>query len=820
MAVAMTERTLFLGIDLGTSNSCAALFDGTQVQGVRNATGGVLTPSVVRIDAKGTVLVGAKARRLLESDPRNTRAEFKRLMGTAEQIAFPASQQQRSPQSLAAEVLKSLRADVQEQFGFVPARAVISVPALFELPQSAATSEAARLAGFEKVELIQEPIASALAAGWSEESEPGAWMVYDLGGGTFDVSLLETRDGLLRVVGHDGDNYLGGRDFDWVLVDEVLQRLSASSGLTLERGDPALTQGLAKLKLAVEDAKMELSRGREATVLLPELALGPHTLEVDVALTREDLERCCTPLVTRSIAVCQRLLATHGLQPAQVKRLVLVGGPTVMPFLRAQLESTLGVPLAQGFDPMTLVAHGAALYAANVNLQAQPPPPETRPGARVWLQSPAMTSDLTPYVMGRFTDPASPLPALVWAERQDGWKSEEAPVSAEHAFQLSVQLQTRRQNTFHLRGKGAEGQSVPIVPEQLTITHGVTLGDPPLSRTLGVAMANDTVRVYFERGAPLPTKRTFRHEAVEAIVPGEAESRLRIPIVQGEYDSARLCRLVGALEIRGDRVKQRIPAGSEIEVTLELDRGGRLAARALVVHSSEVFEEVAQLLVASTSPEAMAESLRSLRERAVGLRTRAFRLGLTAQIARLGELEPQLLEVDRDLRAAHGGDADASQRAHRGLLDVEGILEGCEAEASYPELEEEAINAVTHSASWVSKFSSAAEARIYQEAVARLESARRARSTRDLQRAIRRVRSLGHAAYYRHPRAWIWEFEAAASQVAAMRDLPRATQLVKEGRAALASEDVITLQRVTEALWRLQPPDETDRQRAYESGVR
>src|SRR5262249_50741761 len=148
------------------------------------------------------------------------------LMGTAQPIEFSAAKLARKPEELAAEVLRSLRADVREQLGFLPERAVISVPALFELPQSAATSEAARLAGFERVELIQEPVASALAAGWTTEHQAGSWLVYDLGGGTFDASLLETRDGLLRVVGHDGDNFLGGRDFDAAIVDWVLEELA------------------------------------------------------------------------------------------------------------------------------------------------------------------------------------------------------------------------------------------------------------------------------------------------------------------------------------------------------------------------------------------------------------------------------------------------------------------------------------------------------------------------------------------------------------------------------------------------------------------
>ena len=213
----MAESPLYVGIDLGTTNSAAAVFDGERVSVVRNAQGATVTPSVVRVDKQGRITVGTRARRFIEQDPANTAAEFKRLMGTGKAIEFPASGKQIKPEELSAEILKALRQDIQDQLGIAVERAVISVPALFELPQSAATSEAARLAGFARVELLQEPIASALAAGWrADDDGGGTWLVFDLGGGTFDASLLETRDGLLRVVGHDGDNFLGGRDFDWM----------------------------------------------------------------------------------------------------------------------------------------------------------------------------------------------------------------------------------------------------------------------------------------------------------------------------------------------------------------------------------------------------------------------------------------------------------------------------------------------------------------------------------------------------------------------------------------------------------------------------
>ncbi|MBP6849747.1 MAG: Hsp70 family protein, partial [Kofleriaceae bacterium] len=329
----MAQSPLYAGFDLGTTNSAVAVFDGQHTQVIRNAAGGAVTPSVVRIDRAGRVTVGQRARRFLEDDPDNTATEWKRLMGTGKAVAFPAAGVSKRPEELSAEILKALRADVADQLGTAVERAVISVPALFELPQSAATSEAARLAGFARVELLQEPIASALAAGWrADDDGTASWLVYDLGGGTFDASLLETRDGLLRVVAHDGDNFLGGRDFDWAITEHLAAELARQTGVQLERKDPSHAGALRLLRLAAEDAKIELSRSPTAQVTLARpLVVGDRELDVDLALSRATVEALTAPLIERSLAVCLRLLGGNGLGPGRLAWGVLGGGPTVSP---------------------------------------------------------------------------------------------------------------------------------------------------------------------------------------------------------------------------------------------------------------------------------------------------------------------------------------------------------------------------------------------------------------------------------------------------------------------------------------------------------
>ncbi|HSN27108.1 MAG TPA: Hsp70 family protein, partial [Kofleriaceae bacterium] len=708
----MAETPLYVGIDLGTTNSAAAVFDGERVSVVRNAQGATVTPSVVRVDKQGRVTVGTRARRFLEQDPANTAAEFKRLMGTDKAIEFPAAGVKKKPEELSAEVLKALRQDIADQLGVAIERAVISVPALFELPQSSATSEAARLAGFTRVELLQEPIASALAAGWrAEDDAAGTWLVFDLGGGTFDASLRETRDGLLRVVGHDGDNFLGGRDFDWAITEHLASLLS----VVPSRSNVHHTAALRALRVAAEDAKIELSRGDRAQVTLAQpLVIDDQEVEVDLELTRATVERLCAPLVDRALDVCLRLLQTNGLAPGRLAKIVLVGGPTVMPFVRQRVAARLEAPLAEGHDPMTLVAQGAALYAATAGLDGRAQTTAPTPGRQVWLQYPAVSADLTPHVVGKFV--GSDPPAKLKLVRNDGaWTSAEAAVAPDGTWLTSVTLLPRRACTFSIEAAGGDGKRIEVSPASFTIVQGLTIGDPPLSRTLGVALANGHVQVYLDRGAPLPARRTFTHHTVETVAKGSKESVLRIPIVQGEMSAAHLCRLVGTLDIGGDAVKDTVPTGSPVEVTIELDRGGRLSARALVPSIEQVFEHVAHLLVPDANPEALDSALRDLRRQLMELRTDAFRHGLGQVIEKLDRLEARLSEAERDIDAAHGGDADAAQRARRALLDVDGTMAEADLARKWPELDAAARQAAIHASSTVGFHGTEAERTLLQE---------------------------------------------------------------------------------------------------------
>lgn len=814
----MREKS-YLGIDLGTTNSAAALFDGEAVELVRTSQGGVLTPSVVRIDGRGTASVGAKARRTLETDPENTKSEFKRLMGTVHSLPFKAAQLNKRPEELAAEVLRSLCSDVKDQAGFSPTCAVIAVPALFELPQMSATSEAARLAGLERIELIQEPVASAIAAGYADGARDESWLVYDLGGGTFDVSLVETKEGLLRVVGHDGNNFLGGRDLDLTLLDLLLEKLD-KIGVQIRRSDPSHAAALTRLKLAAEEAKIDLSRASETELIVRGISLGSESIDIAQRITREEYETRLVPFIDLTLAISRRLLEANGLGRGGLARIVLVGGPTVTPLLRERVSAALGAELATGHDPMTLVARGAALFAGTVGLLARSPAPpkaSTPKGPAVWLQYPALTADSTPFVVGRVLD-ASGFEAVLLERHDGGFVSEPEKLDAEGTFAVMVSLLPRSVSHFHICGIGKDGTRTPLNPAEFSITHGLTIGEPPLSRSIGVALADDGVRTFFERGVPLPIRRTFVLQTTDPVDPGAGGFALRIPIVQGEFDKAHLCRLVGALEVHACRLKRRVPARTPVEVTLDLDRGGRLLATARIVELDQSFDGVALLVSPSVTTGTMQGVLDGLRQRTEHLLELAPRHSLPRLKERIIEVSYRLGDVDFSLKALDGGDLDAGEQARRALLEADALLANIEAELALPELVYALHRAQVTASGWVDLYGTEAEKAHFKESSELARQALRASEIKAVQHHLCVLRDLGGRAYFRSPNAWRNELEGISSRLGELTDPRFGQSLIQEGRRALRDGDMAAVQRVVRELWNLSPAP-VDRTASYNSSL-
>ena len=810
---------IYIGIDLGTSNSAIACFDGSSLELIPNSRGETTTPSVVRITENG-VIVGAKAQNFLYKDPHHTHKEFKRLMGTSSKTKVDSFGSQYSPEQLAAEVLKSLRNDALKFRDLLPEVAVITVPALFELPQSNATAEAGRLAGFKKVELLPEPVASALAAGWSDQDAEKAWLVFDLGGGTFDVSLVETRDGLLRVVGHDGDNFLGGRDIDRAIVDWLLQKLLQEKNININADDDQHKIVLRHIYQEVENAKIRLS-ANERTSLELDFTFADDQVELDVLLLRSDIENLAAPIVDRAIEICLRLIAQHGLTREQIGRVVLVGGPAHMPIVKQRVTGHLA-PLAEDSgDPMTLVARGAALYATTIGLknEATVIAPESPVDAcDLWIQYPSVSSDLSPDIMGRLVNSKHFQPHRIQFFREDGlWLSSVLEIDTNGVFSTPVELLVGKNNRFNIALFDKTGQKIVCKPEHINIVHGITISDPPLSRSIGVALANGNKRTFIERGTPLPAKRTFLQHTSETLIPG-AQQKLNIPIVQGERDLARFCRKVGNLVINSHELTHQLPAGSAIEITIEVDRGANLKASAVIIDQKIVIHGVAELLMPSADPAVLRVGYGQLQTRLVLQQKEAFARRDQAAVSLLERLTHRLNGVGKDLLTATS-DEDACLRAQRNLIEIEAEIELLESREQLDELLAECQSAYMNARLVVESWGNSIEKQMLADCEVRLHKAFELKRINELERLIEQMKGINSSAYKRSPEFWTDQFSYIAARAHEAKDLRKATKLVEEGRQLVATKNNQQLESIVRQLWIIIPEQTQSGNKTHDSGI-
>ncbi|KRE52070.1 molecular chaperone DnaK [Paenibacillus sp. Soil724D2] len=346
-----------IGIDLGTTNSCVAVMEGGEAVVIPNPEGNRTTPSVVGFKKDGERVVGETAKRQAITNPDKTISSIKRHIGTNHKEHIDGKDY--TPQEISAIILQKLKADAEAYLGQTVTQAVITVPAYFNDSQRQATKDAGKIAGLEVLRIVNEPTAAALAYGL-EKTEDQTILVYDLGGGTFDVSILELGDGFFEVKATSGDNKLGGDDFDQVIIDYLVAEFKKEQGIDLSK-DKAAVQ---RLKDAAEKAKKELSGVLTTTVSLPFITVAdgvPQHLELN--LTRAKFEELSASLVERTLGPTRQALQDSGLSTSQIDKVVLVGGSTRIPAVVEAIKKLTGKEPHKGVNPDEVVALGAAVQA-------------------------------------------------------------------------------------------------------------------------------------------------------------------------------------------------------------------------------------------------------------------------------------------------------------------------------------------------------------------------------------------------------------------------------------------------------------------------
>ncbi|WP_291652876.1 molecular chaperone DnaK [Clostridium sp.] len=347
-----------IGIDLGTTNSCVAVMEGGEPVVISNSEGARTTPSVVSFQANGERLVGQVAKRQAITNPDKTIISIKRHMGTNYKVNIDGKDH--SPQEISAMVLQKIKADAEAYLGESVTQAVITVPAYFNDSERQATKDAGKIAGLEVLRIINEPTAAALAYGLDKMDTNQKIFVYDLGGGTFDVSILELGDGVFEVLSTNGDTKLGGDDFDQRIMDHIAETFKAENGIDLRNDKMALQ----RLKEAAEKAKIELSSSMQTNINLPFItadATGPQ--HIDMNLTRAKFNEITHDLVQRSIEPMKKALADANLSLSDVNKVILVGGSTRIPAVVEAVKNFTGKEPSKGVNPDECVAVGAAIQA-------------------------------------------------------------------------------------------------------------------------------------------------------------------------------------------------------------------------------------------------------------------------------------------------------------------------------------------------------------------------------------------------------------------------------------------------------------------------
>ncbi|WP_176013411.1 molecular chaperone DnaK [Victivallis sp. Marseille-Q1083] len=366
-----------LGIDLGTTNSCMAVMDHGEATVIPNAEGNRTTPSIVAFTKNGERLVGQTAKRQAVTNPKNTIFSVKRFMGRKYDeigeernlvpfelvkaangdVAIQIGDRSYSPPEISAMILQKLKLDAEAYLGEEIKQAVITVPAYFNDSQRQATKDAGKIAGLEVLRIVNEPTAAALAYGLDKKSEETV-AVYDLGGGTFDISILEIGDGVFEVKSTNGDTHLGGDDFDQVLINYLADAFRKEYNVDLRKD----SQALQRLKEAAEKAKCELSSSMSTDINLPFITMnqdGP--IHLNMTVSRAELEKMCDPLLERTVQPCKNCLRDAGLNASEIKEVIMVGGMTRMPKVQEKAREIFGRDPHKGVNPDEVVACGAAI---------------------------------------------------------------------------------------------------------------------------------------------------------------------------------------------------------------------------------------------------------------------------------------------------------------------------------------------------------------------------------------------------------------------------------------------------------------------------
>lgn len=604
------------GIDLGTTNSLIAKFEGNKVLVFKNPVGQKETLASVVAYRPERILVGEKAREYLTKDPVNVFGNFKRKMGTDEKYYVVNLDDNVTPIQLSSLVLKELKNFVHT--GEAPEACVITIPASFDTMQSNSTLKAGLEAGFKEIFLLQEPIAASLAF-FNESStarKDGYWLVYDFGGGTFDAAIVLSTEQELKVLDHEGNNFLGGADLDFAIIEKIIiPEIIRQTGIENFEQELRVKYGkyeklYYELMYYAEEAKKELSYS-SSVIIEFNADLNGNKYEFSIPLIKEKVDEIFLPIINETITLVKNVIANNNLKPADFNQIILVGGSTFVPQVKEQLALQTGIPLNHSSDPTTSIAVGAAYYAANKYYEA--------PESDVQQDGDDTVEE----------DRAAPAPLPLDLKIETSYnkssrdKEEVLLLNCEGSFDNKfyriirsdggfdtgfVPLKKKKTefltlipsatNLFNFYVYEKNYEEIKSLARQLSIAHGkYNVDGQPLPHDISIEVddvENQSTRLeaIFERNSLLPQKRTLYRVISKTITKGSKDSVI-INILEGDRNARPASNLtIGCIKITGKDVTTDLLKGSDIEIQLHMTDSRVLNTSVFLVMSQQEFKNV------------------------------------------------------------------------------------------------------------------------------------------------------------------------------------------------------------------------------------
>ena len=712
----MAKSKMKFGIDLGTTNSAICKMEGGDPVIKKTDTLKDTLPSCVSFTRKKVVKVGdsayndlrqakSQATKNWTNGKVNVFIEFKRDMGTDKTSFSSNMDTYYSPEELSAEVLKTLKSFIGDEN---VSAAVITIPAKFKADQIAATKRAAQLAGIGHCELLQEPIAASMAYGLSSENKNGQWLVFDFGGGTFDAALIKVEDGIMQVKDTEGDNYLGGKNLDYAVVDNIIIPYLQDNYVIDEIMSDDATRNILRdaMKFYAEQVKNQLSFKAQADITSQLDEFGEDDegseIELDLVVTQEQLKPVLAKVFQKAIDITKDMMKRNGLSGTDLDKLILVGGPTYSPVLREMLREQVTRNVDTDIDPMTAVAKGAALFASGIDSEVK----EEIAVGTVALNLSYEANSVQPmeYVTVQLdkNECTGNIPEKLFVElvRSDnGWSSGKVEIN-DIGDVIECQLMEGRNNAFTITAYDDKGTVIPCFPKEINIMQGIVVGNAVLPYNISIEIHDTDL----DKNVVKSVKGLEKNQQIPAtgalnglktrnqLRPGMEEDTIIIPIYQSEHNADGTSAVhndhVFDVVITGDEVGQIIPVGSDVDITIKVDSSQMLKLEAFFPVSGETVEKEVEIAARSAISAFELEKLKN----AANAKLRALKSSSSISASETADADKLIADIESRFdgeKSSEDGRMHLQADLRRAFLKMEEVEQRHEWEALDAEIREE-----------------------------------------------------------------------------------------------------------------------------------